>query len=161
MSVAREPVVPPALAAVLGPGAGVAEGLTLLLVTVREDGFPHVAMLSCGEVVARDERRVALALWPSSSAAANLARDGRATLAAVVDETSWSLRLEARPAGAIETPLAGRLLRFDAVVAAATSDVAPYAVLESGVTYRLKDPPSVLPRWAEVRAALTEDAHVA
>ena len=156
MSVEREPVVPEPLMAVLGPRGEAVEGLTLLLLTVRADGFPHVAMLSCGEVVALGECRVALALWPSSTAAGNLARTGCATLAAVVDGVSWSLRLEGEEAGVVETPLAGRLRRFDLGVVAAASDEAPYAVLESGVTFRLKDPEAVLPRWAQVRAALME-----
>ena len=36
----------------------------------------------------------------------------------------------------------------------ASADEAPYAVLESGVRFRLKDPPAVLARWAELREAL-------
>jgi hypothetical protein len=158
MSVAREPVVPPALAALLAPGAPPQAGLTLLLLTAGADGWPHLAMLSVGEVVALDERRLALALWPSSSAAANLAERPRATLAAVVEQTSWTLRVEARAAGTLETPLAGRLARFDAAVTGAASDQAPYAVLEHGVTFSLKDPPAVLARWTQVRKALVDHA---
>ncbi len=154
MSVPREPVVPASLAVAVGRGAEAAEGLTLLLLTVREDGFPHVAMLSAGEVVARDARRLAIALWPSSTAATALARTGRATMAAVLDGVGWSLRLEAREAAAVETPLSGRLRRFEATVVAATADEAPYAVLGSGVTFRLTDPHPTLRRWAQVRAAL-------
>lgn len=159
MSVEHEPAVPASLAAALAPDGPLPEGLTLLLLTVRADGWPHVAMLSAGEVVAVGERRLALALWPGSSAAENLAERPRATLAAVVDEASWALRIEAREAGAIETPLAGRLRGFAADVVATTSDRAPYAVLESGVTFRLKDGAGVRARWAEVRAALAGGAH--
>lgn len=38
-----------------------AEGLTLLLLSVRADGWPHLALLSVGEVVALDRRRLRLA----------------------------------------------------------------------------------------------------
>ena len=156
MSVDRDPVVPAPLAAALGPGAEPAEGLTILLLTVRPDGFPHVAMLSAGEVVTAGDRLLRLALWPHASAGDNLAARGQATLAAVVDGVSWCLRVRAREEQELETGLGGRLRCFACEIEAVTSDEAPYAVLESGVTFRLKDPGAVLPRWRQVRAALAE-----
>lgn len=158
MSVERPPVVPAELAALLAPGAEPEEGFTLMLMTVRPDGWPHLALLSVSEVVALGERDLALALWPASSAARQLAETGRATLAAVAGGASWSLRLAAHDRGTIETALGGRLRRFDAHVEAATSDEAPYAVLEAGIAFRLIDPAAARARWRETRAALAGGA---
>jgi hypothetical protein len=152
-----DPLVPPALRELLdSDDLATAEGFTMLLLTVTADGWPHMAMLSVGEVVTAGDDSLRLALWPGSTAARNVTPAGRATLAAVVGGTSYSLRLAVARAGEVETPLAGRLARFEARVEAASADEAPYAVLESGVSFRLKDPPAVLARWAELRQALRD-----
>jgi hypothetical protein len=154
MSRPLDPCVPPGVRAVLDAEPEDHPGLTLLLLTVAPDGWPHQAMISVGEVVARSDTELALALWPGSTAARALADGGPATLTLVLTHTAYALRLEARPAGTVETPLAGRLARFAATVVAATADEAPYATLRSGVTFSLKDPDQVLARWREVRQAL-------
>jgi hypothetical protein len=134
-----------------------AEGFTMLLVTTTEDGWPHMAMVSVGEVVpAGAPNGLRLALWPGSTATRNITPSGRGLLAAVLDGTSYSLRLALERASEVETPLAGKLARFGARVEGASADAAPYAVLESGVRFRLKDPAEVQARWAELRAALRE-----
>jgi hypothetical protein len=152
-----DPVVPPALRELLDSDdlAG-SEGFTMLLATVTEDGWPHLAMLSVGEVVATADASMRLALWPGSTATHNLTPSGCGTLSAVVDGTSYSVRLAVSREGEVETPLAGQLARFEARVDGASSDEAPYAVLESGVRFRLKDPEAVLARWADLREALRE-----
>jgi hypothetical protein len=111
-------------------------------------------MLSVGEVLGVGPRDLRLALWRNSTAATNLTRTGQATLALVHDNAGYSLRLRARRGADLETPLSGRLAYFAATVEDAILDVAPYAVLTSGVTFRLKDPDDVLPRWRETVAAL-------
>jgi hypothetical protein len=152
-----DPLVPPALRERLdSDDLAAAEGFTMLLMTVTGDGWPHMAMVSVGEVVAASDYSLRLALWPGSTATRNLTPSGNATLAAVVDGTSYSLRLAVTRAGEVETPLAGQLARFEARVEGASADEAPYAVLESGVSFRLKDPPAVLARWAELRQALRD-----
>lgn len=132
-------------------------GLTLGLLTMRDDGWPHEALLSVGEAVAIDRRRLRLALWPTSTATRNLAEHGRATLATVLEQTSFTVRLTAHGAGELATRRAGTLARFEARVEETHADAAPYAVLESGVRFRLNDPDEALSRWAEVRAALRRD----
>jgi hypothetical protein len=152
-----EPVIPPVLRTLLDrEDLAAAEGFTMLLVTVTRDGWPHTAMLSVGEVVARDDASLGFALWPGSTATRNLTPTGRGTLGAVVDGVSYAVRLDFARAGEIETALAGRLARFTARVSGASADEAPYAVLESGVRFRLKEPESVLARWGELRAALRD-----
>lgn len=157
MSRELDPGVPAALRELLdSEDLAASEGFTMLLVTVTQEGWPHVAMISVGEVVAVGEDSLRLALWPGSTATRNLTPSGQATLSAVVGGTSYSLRLDVVRAGEVETPLAGQLARFEAHVEGASADEAPYAVLASGVSFRLKDPPAVLARWAELRQALRD-----
>jgi hypothetical protein len=154
MSVERPPVVPAPLLRALSPRAALDESLTILVLTVSSDGHPHQAMLSCGEVIAPDEGRLVLAVWPRSTAARNLAARPRATLTAVIEGTSWSVSVAVAPSADVTTPLGGTLRTFAAEVVKVTSDRAPYAVLESGVTFRLVDAESTRRRWQEVRTAL-------
>ena len=98
-------------------------GLTALLLTATDEGWPHLAMLSIGELLALDPRRLRLALWPRSTAAANLTRAGRLTLALVHDGAGYSIRARAgrRP----DLTLAGgrQLAAFDLSVDILGSDV--------------------------------------
>lgn len=153
------PIIPDALRAVLDSedlAAGV--GITLLLLTCRDDGWPHLGMLSVGEVIVVDEWRVRLAVWPASATASNLVARPRGTLVAVLPPTVWLLRVSVRPLPSVDTSLGGRLAAFEAEIAEAAADEAPYAVLEAGVRFRLKDERATLSRWAEVRRALAEAA---
>jgi hypothetical protein len=148
-----DPVVPAALAEALR-AAPVPEGGLTILVLSTSDGWPHMAMISLGEIVVAGDALVRIALWPGSRSTAAIAATGRATLAAVVDGTSYTVRVTTRRIGDVVTPLAGTLACFDAQVASAAADRAPYAVLESGIRFRLTDPAATLARWREVRAAL-------
>lgn len=132
------------------------EGLTFLLLTNTPDGWPHLAMLSVGEALATDERHLRLALWPNSTATGNLGASGRATVALVHQEAGYYIRLKAKRGADLNLPSGGHLAFFEGTVEDVQEDVAPYAVLESGVRFRLKDPNSVLPRWRETVAALRE-----
>jgi hypothetical protein len=157
MSRQLEPRVPAPLSEVLErDDLTDAEGFTMLLMTTTPEGWPHLAMLSVGEVVPASRDRLHLALWPASTAARNLTPEGCATLAAVLGGTSYSVRLKVRRTGDVTTPLAGQLARFDASVEGASADEAPYAVLESGVRFRLKDSVATRARWVELRSALRE-----
>jgi hypothetical protein len=160
MSRALDPVVPAALRAALAPEPAASDGVAILVVTTRADGWPHVAMVSAGELVVIDDSRLALALWPDSTTAANARERPRLTLTTVIAGASYSLRSTARRLADLETPRAGRLAQFGLTVDAASADAAPYAVLETGVRFRLTDPTATLLRWREVRAALRGDKAV-
>lgn len=129
-------------------------GITFLLLSGSAEGWPHLAMLSVGEVLALDERHLHLALWPASTATDHLSRSGRATLALVHAGAGYSIRLSVRRASDLVTQLSGRLARFECVAEDILEDIAPYAVLEAGVRYRLKDPVATVYRWQEVISAL-------
>lgn len=131
------------------------EGLTFLLLTATADGWPHLAMLSVGELIAVGPRELRMALWRGSTAASNLARTGQATLALVHQGAAYSLRCSGRQGS--DLPIEhGRLSYFELRVEDALEDVAPYAVLTSGVTFRLKERADVLLRWRETVIALRE-----
>ncbi len=138
------------------------EGLTFLVLTTTPEGWPHLAMVSVGELLAHDERRLSLALWLNSTAATNLALTGRATLALVHHEAGYYLRCSARPGEDLPPGRAGRLAVFHLTVEEAFDDVAPYAQITSGITYRLRSPSEVFPAWEETISALRSgDANAA
>ncbi|MDO7906828.1 pyridoxamine 5'-phosphate oxidase family protein [Paenibacillus sp. JX-17] len=120
----------------------------MMLQTVTEDGWPHNAMLSVGEVVALDNGRLRLALWPGTTTTGNLIRSGRALLVLVHEGTAYYIRLELQLLPELEQAMYPRA-RFEAAVAAVREDVAKYAELRSGVTFALKEPEAVLPRWRD------------
>jgi hypothetical protein len=128
-------------------------GLTYLFLTCADGGWPHLAMLSVGEVLAVDARELRVALWRGSTASVNLAQTGKATLALIHEGVSYGLRCSARqgPDLPIEN---GRLAYFELRIEDVLEDVAPYAVLTSGVTFRLKEPDDVFPRWKGAIAAM-------
>ena len=129
-------------------------GLTILVLSELEAGWPHLAMVSVGELVLAPDGRLALALWPTSTCAANLARTGRATLAVVADGRAFSLRCQVDDELPIDAGEGPAMRAFVLRVTAAGDDAAPYADLLSGVTFRLHDPEATLARWGRTRAAL-------
>lgn len=154
--------MPPDVQVLLGTLVGVAgvehardrdalEALELL--TADEQGWTHDAFLSAGEVMTVGPDRLALGLWRSSATTANLARDGRATLQAIVDGAVVKIRLTAEPLGPL--PLdAPHLEGFLCRVVDIAQDRASYAEVLSGVRYRLIDAEPVLARWRSQLAAL-------
>jgi hypothetical protein len=131
-------------------------GLTVLLVTVDIDGWPRLAMLSAGEVLATGPRHLRLALWPNSTSTANLTRGGRATLSLVHGGAGWHVRCSARRSRDLELP-GGRLLAgFALTVEEVLEDVVPYAELTAGISFRLVEPERVLAAWREALTALRD-----
>jgi hypothetical protein len=140
--------LPGALQALLdGSDLAQREGLTFLLLTSDEQGWPHVALLSVGEVVATDPRTLRAGLWLGSGTTRNLSRAGRATLMLVADGNGYYLRLNARRGDDLDLGRDGRLAYFVLQVEDVLEDAAEYATLASGITFRLKQPEQVVPRW--------------
>jgi len=123
------------------------EGLTFLLLTNDENGWPQVAMLSVGEVVAVDPRTLRAGLWLGSGTTRNLSRSGRATLMLVADGNGYYVRVNAQRGDDLDLGADGRLAYFVLNVEDVQEDSADYATLTSGVTFRLKQPDQVVPRW--------------
>ncbi|MFD1887331.1 pyridoxamine 5'-phosphate oxidase family protein [Paenibacillus wenxiniae] len=120
--------------------------LAMPLLTVSEDGYPHQAMVSAGEVLAMDAQTLRIALWTGTNTTANLLRDGRALLTVVIDGVSYALRLQAMALPELQHTAYPRA-RFEAKIQHIREDVAKYAELLTGVTYRLHEPEAVLERW--------------
>jgi hypothetical protein len=115
----------------------------LHLATVDQDGWPHGAMLSAGEMLALDSSEVAMLLYQSSNTSRNLARDGRLTLTLPLDHGLCEMRLRATA-----KKQEGRHRYFTAVVEDIRQHRSHYADVVSGVTFRLHDPTAVLARWS-------------
>jgi hypothetical protein len=129
-----------------------ADGLAFELATVAETGWPHLALLSVGELVAQSPRELRIALHARSGTSANLRRSGRALLHAVVEGSTWTARLEAASLGEHEVE-AVELACFSARVAGVTEHSAPYADVVSGITFALTEP-DARDRWRATRALL-------
>jgi flavin reductase (DIM6/NTAB) family NADH-FMN oxidoreductase RutF len=125
-------------------------GLTIELLSAGEDGWPRVALLSAGEVLAVSDETVRLALWPQSHTTENLTRTGKGVLAFVHDGAAYNVRLRA-----IRSPdLPGPLAAFEGSVAEFRRDEVGYARLTNGITFELPDAPAVVARWRETIEAL-------
>jgi Pyridoxamine 5'-phosphate oxidase len=111
--------------------------------TVSEDGWPHAAMLSAGEMVALDASEVAMLLYKDSNTSRNLARDGRLTLTLPLHHGLCEMRLRATA-----KKQEGRHRCFTALVEDVRQHRSHYAEVVSGVTFRLHDPATVLARWS-------------
>lgn len=138
------------------------EGLTFLVLTSTGDGWPHLAMFSVGEIVVVGPDTLYLAAWPQSTATQNLRRSEQVTLALVWQAAGYYIRCRARQGENLHVGRGGDLAFFELTVDEVLEDIAPYAVLTSGVTFELKDRSDVLPRWQETVTALkrrAQDAH--
>jgi hypothetical protein len=154
MSRELEPAVPEPVRRCLQDEPERQVGLTILVLSELDSGWTHLAMVSVGELVVAADERLALALWPASTCAANLARTGRATLAVVADGLAFSLRCRVDDEFPITAGADPAMRGFVLRVCAAIEDAAPYADLLGGVTYRLHDAQATLDRWRRTRAAL-------
>ena len=128
-------------------------GLTILLLTTSDEGWPQVAMLGVGEVLAVDDRRLRLALWVGSGSTANLSRRRQATIMLVVGAETYYVRLLARRLADLALSHGPRAC-FEAEVEEALVDVVAYATVTGGIGFRLNEPEAVLPAWEETVAAL-------
>ncbi len=115
------------------------------LSTVDADGWSRVSLLSVGEIVFRRDEGFRFCIFPQSGTAANLVRDGRATLSMALEGGMWQVRLRAT---AYDHDMAeGSLAFFKATIESARLHAAPYAEITSGITFSLHEPSAVLPRW--------------
>src|SRR5471030_933498 len=71
-------------------------GEAIRLSTVDEDGWPHAAMLSVGEILAVDSQHLNVAILSHSTTAKNIERTGRVSLTMVHDGALWEVHLNAK-----------------------------------------------------------------
>lgn len=148
------PRVPAALMPMLdGNGLESKVGITFPLITVGETGWPHVALLSVGELLLLSPHRLRMGLWPQSHTTANLRRTQQATLMAVVPPVTHYVRLRCRLVGDIRV---GETLRtvFDGVPEEVVKDVVAYAEVTSGMAFTLNDTSGTVSEWNQAVRAL-------
>jgi hypothetical protein len=110
------------------------ESKIIPIFTLDDLGWPHPALLSYYEVVAKNSSTVDLALWKDSSTANNLRRLGKVTLMITDKGLNYYLKgsvkeLEAEMSGAPQVS------RFRIVTEQLLEDQEPNAEITSGLTY--------------------------
>lgn len=129
--------------------------LAMPLLTVNEDGYPHQAMVSVGEVIAIDSQHLRLALWEGTTTTGNIIRTGQALLTLVWQGVSYALRLSLTPLPALPKATYARA-RFVATIEHIREDTAKYATLTSGITIELHQAEDVLERWQQTLQELLQ-----
>ena len=118
------------------------------LASAATNGWPHVALLSQGEVVMVAEGVLRIALHSGSRTTANLAETRRATLLLVSPGAVETIEILAHSIGASE--LAGiPLSLFEADITKVQKHAVPYATVTSGITFELRNAGSTIDRWTE------------
>lgn len=111
------------------------EGKIIPIFTVDQSGWPHPALLSYYEMVAKNQRTIDMALWKDSSTANNLRQTGKVTLMISDHGLNYYLKgtvsqTEAEMSG---TPAVSR---FRVTVEQVIEDQEPNAEITSGLIYR-------------------------
>ena len=128
-------------------------GPAYLLVTSDDDGTPRPCMLSAGEVLAVDDRRLRFALWKGSRTCANLERGGRVLFCHVAPRTVVYLR---GPVRSLTPDPSLNLDCFELVVDSAESDDHAGMPVTSGIAFAVErdDPDAVVGAWQRQIAGL-------
>lgn len=111
----------------------------ILIATVDDNGWPHPALLSYFEVIAKDRRNVRVASYGKSKTAGNMRQNGKLTLVIVDTRAAYYVK------GAVEE-LAGAMrsapynAKLNVCVSEVLADEAneelePGAYVSSGITY--------------------------
>jgi hypothetical protein len=117
----------------------------MLLSTVTLEGFPHVAMISVGELLAISSSRVKLLVWRGTTSSTNMIQNHKATVTLVIEGKAYYIKLLLKK----EAPVLSGYELFTGEVAAVKEDYAKYAVLTSGIQFQLHDSKEVLSRWKQ------------
>ena len=122
-------------------------GPAYVLVTVDPNGEPRPCMLSAGEVLAVDDRRLRVALWPKTHTVQNLAAGGPTLFCYVAPGTVVYLRGRARSLGQDDST---KLERFEIEVESAESDTHAGMPVTQTITFSIgsADPAEVVRSWA-------------
>ena len=128
-------------------------GETLLLLTVSETGWPHLAMLSVGELLAAGPAEVRIALWKGTRTGNNLRRTSKGTLALVYGGAGHYIEMQVTDSGRLE---AGRMTLdyFSCEIVRVLADVVGYATLTTGIRFELPHQDEVVSRWERTVEAM-------
>jgi hypothetical protein len=120
-------------------------GHTLLILAAGEDGWPHAATVSVGELLAVTSRELLLTLYAGSRTTAALAFSRRALLMTTAEGGVVKVALDVRPLTAEDSDQHRRV--FHCTVASARVDTVPYARVTHGIGFQLVDEGAALTRW--------------
>ena len=122
------------------------------LSTVTDNGWPHTAELTVGEILSLGSHDLLVAIWPESHTTANLRRNSHVTLSIVADFALFELRGQAKLIAEGQTSLGLAVFRIH--IERVEEHRSDYADVRSGLSFRLHDPQRTLARWREQIAAL-------
>jgi hypothetical protein len=140
----------PVAALVDGTDPAAKVGQTISLISIDEQGWPRLALLSIGEVYSQSGADIRLGLHAGSGTTAALTGSGRALLNTVLEGVNFRIRIQVRRVDTSPGPLA----YFVGDVVSVDEDRVPYAELTSGITYRLNNEEAVVERWSRQLAQL-------
>jgi hypothetical protein len=111
------------------------EGKIIPIVTLDESGWPHPALLSYYEVVAKNSNTIDIALWKNSSTARNLRQTNKVTFLITDKGVNYYLKGSVKE---LQTEMPGIPLqsRFRVTAEELLEDQEPNAEITSGLTYR-------------------------
>ena len=117
-------------------GAAVAshDGKIIPIFTLDEAGWPHPALLSYYEVVAKNASTLEMAIWKDSSTANNLRRMGKISLMIADNGVNFYIKGAVKE---LEKEMTGAppVSRFQIMVEQLLEDQEPNAQITSGMTY--------------------------
>jgi hypothetical protein len=110
------------------------EGKVIPIFTLDELGWPHPALLSYYEVVAKNRSTLDIALWKNSSTANNLRRAPKVTVMISDKGVNYYLKGSVRE---LESEMAGapQVSRFRVTTEELLEDQEPNAEITTGLTY--------------------------
>jgi hypothetical protein len=110
------------------------EGKIIPIFTLDEAGWPHPALLSYYEIVAKSAATLEMAIWKDSSTAKNLRRLGKISLMIADDGVNFYIKGLVKE---LEKELGGapQVSRFQISVQQLLEDQEPNAHITSGMTY--------------------------
>jgi hypothetical protein len=111
------------------------EGKIIPIFAIDESGWPHPALLSYYEVVAKDLATLDIALWKNSSTARHLRQNGKITVLITDQGINYYLKGSVEE---LQTEIPGMPLqsRFRITTEQLLEDQEPNAEITSGLTYR-------------------------
>ena len=110
------------------------EGKIIPIFSLDENGWPHPALLSYYEIVARNSSSLDMALWRDSSTANNLRRDGKITLMITDKDINFYIKGRVQE---LQYEMAGapQVSRLRITVEELLEDQEANAQMTSGMTY--------------------------
>jgi flavin reductase (DIM6/NTAB) family NADH-FMN oxidoreductase RutF len=130
-------------------------GETYLLLTADPEGAPRPCMLSAGEMLAIDDRKIRVALWPNGHTGANLRRGAQVVICFVAPNMVLYIHGRAKELAPGRDP---EIERFEIAVSSVDSDSHEGLPVLHGIAFT--SAPDVrrtmLEQWRKVLSALRE-----